>query len=61
MCIACEMGFWIAMDELPDEPPPGFPGARPDEPSRFACEAAGGEGLKSDTPEGERKSLSEKP
>jgi hypothetical protein len=36
MCIACEMGFW--MDDLPPAPPPGFPGARPDEPSRFACD-----------------------
>jgi hypothetical protein len=34
MCIACEMEFWLAIDEPP-------PGARvpQDEASRFACEA----------------------
>ena len=44
MCIACEMGFLIAMDELPDGPPPGYPGYRapaaalPDD-SGFICDA----------------------
>jgi hypothetical protein len=39
MCIACEMGLWIAMDDLPDVPPPGFPRARPqDDAARFACD-----------------------
>jgi hypothetical protein len=36
MCIACELGFLIAMDALPDGPPPSFP--RGDE-ARFACDA----------------------
>ena len=31
MCIACEMAWMIALDDLPDEPPPGFPRPRPDE------------------------------
>ena len=41
MCIACELGLWIAMDALPDGPPPGFPGARvpQDDATRFACDA----------------------
>jgi hypothetical protein len=41
MCIACELGLWIAMDALPDAPPPGFPGARApqDDAARFACDA----------------------
>jgi hypothetical protein len=37
MCIACEMGFW--MDDLPVTPQPGFPSARPDKSSPFACDA----------------------
>jgi hypothetical protein len=37
MCLACEMGLW--MDDVPAEPPPGFPRARPEEPSPFACDA----------------------
>jgi hypothetical protein len=40
MCIACELGFWIAMDALPDGPPPGFPRARPHtDAAQFACDA----------------------
>jgi hypothetical protein len=39
MCIACELGLLIAIDALPDGPPPGFPGARPDDAARFACDA----------------------
>jgi hypothetical protein len=41
MCIACELGLWIATDTLPDGPPPGFPGARApqDDAARFACDA----------------------
>jgi hypothetical protein len=58
MCIACELGFLIAMNELPDAPPPGFP--RP--PSRgtadFACDAPAAAEPAPTTPaaEGERKS-----
>ena len=37
MCIACEMALLMALDELPDEPPPGFPRPRRDE--GFACDA----------------------
>jgi hypothetical protein len=40
MCIACELALLIAVDDLPAGPPPGFPGARPDEPARFACDAS---------------------
>ncbi len=41
MCIACEMGLWIAMDDLPAEPPPGFPRVKPaDDAARFACDPA---------------------
>lgn len=39
MCIACELGFLIAMDELPDAPPPGFPRAPAGEAAGFACDA----------------------
>ncbi len=39
MCIACELGLWIAMDVLPDEPPPGFPRAKPRSEDGFACDA----------------------
>ncbi len=40
MCIACELGLWMAMDDLPAEPPPGFPRAKPaDDAVRFACDA----------------------
>jgi hypothetical protein len=41
MCIACELGFWIAMDELPDGPPPGFPPPRQplNDIARFSCDA----------------------
>ena len=39
MCIACEMGLWIAMDDLQAEPPPGFPRVKPvDDAARFACD-----------------------
>jgi hypothetical protein len=41
MCIACELGLLLALDDLPDEPPPGFP--RPRKPAKdasgFACDA----------------------
>ena len=37
MCIACEMALLMALDELPDEPPPGFP--RPHRDEGFACDA----------------------
>jgi hypothetical protein len=39
MCIACELALLIATDDLPDQAPPGFPGARHDDAARFACEA----------------------
>jgi hypothetical protein len=39
MCIACELGLMLAMDDLPDGPPPGFPRPPPDEAARFACDA----------------------
>ena len=39
MCIACELALLIAMDDLPDAPPPGFPRARADEAANFACDA----------------------
>ncbi len=39
MCIACEMAWMMALDEVPDEPPPGFPRPRRDEPASFACDA----------------------
>lgn len=44
MCIACELGFWIATDVLPDSPPPGFPraGTPQDDAARFACNAPSG-------------------
>ena len=43
MCMACEMGFWVAVDEPPDQPPPGFPRVKPRTDPRadggFACDA----------------------
>jgi hypothetical protein len=39
MCIACELGFLIAMDELPDTPPPGFPRGPSRTGAEFACDA----------------------
>jgi hypothetical protein len=39
MCIACELGFLIAMDELPDAPPPGFPRRPSRDGADFACDA----------------------
>jgi len=41
MCIACEMAMMMAFDELPDEPPPGFPRPRPRRAAAadFACDA----------------------
>jgi hypothetical protein len=51
MCIACEMAWMMALDELPDEPPPGFP--RPRREERFACDAP--EQPAPPTREGERK------
>ncbi len=57
MCIACELGFLIAMDELPDEPPPGFPRPPSRDGAEFACDApADTQPLPTATPEDERKS-----
>jgi hypothetical protein len=39
MCIACELGFQIAMDELPDAPPLGFPRRPPRDDADFTCDA----------------------
>jgi len=39
MCIACELGFLIAMDELPDAPPPGFPRGPSRAAGDFSCDA----------------------
>jgi hypothetical protein len=39
MCIACELGLLMAMDDFPDGPPPGFPRAPADAAARFACDA----------------------
>jgi hypothetical protein len=39
MCIACELGFLIAMDALPDEPPPGFPRRPSRAAGDFSCDA----------------------
>ncbi len=40
MCIACEMAMMMALDDLPDEPPPGFPRPRrTDAAADFACDA----------------------
>jgi len=58
MCIACELGFLIAMDELPDAPPPGFPRRPTHGTADFACDApAAAESAPTMAPaEGERKS-----
>ena len=58
MCIACELGFLIAMDELPDAPPPGFPRAPSRGTADFACDAPAPAKPAPTTPpaEGERKS-----
>ena len=53
MCIACEMALMMALDDLPDEPPPGFPRPRPDE--NFACDAPQEAKPAPPTPEDERK------
>jgi hypothetical protein len=40
MCIACELGLMLAMGDLPDEPPPGFPRVKPTpDAARFDCDA----------------------
>ena len=39
MCIACEMGFWIAIDE----PPPGAVLTPEEQAARFACDMPEGE------------------
>jgi hypothetical protein len=55
MCIACELGFWIAMDDLPSEPPPGFPRASAqNDAARFACDAPEDERPKDPAPKDER-------
>jgi hypothetical protein len=51
MCIACEMALLMALDEMPDEPPPGFP--RPRRKEDFACDVP--EERAPQTPEDERK------
>jgi hypothetical protein len=45
MCIACELGLLLALDDLPDDPPPGFPRPRKpqDAAAGFACDAPPGE------------------
>jgi hypothetical protein len=45
MCIACELGLLLALDDLPDDPPPGFPRPRKpqDTAAGFACDAPPGE------------------
>jgi len=50
MCIACEMEFWLAIDEPP-------PGARvpQDEALRFACDAPASEPLVQQPAADERK------
>ena len=40
MCIACELGLMLALGDLPERPPPGFPRGKPaEDPARFACDA----------------------
>jgi hypothetical protein len=53
MCIACEMALLMALDELPDEPPPGFP--RPRRDDGFTCDAPEEIKPQAQGPEGERK------
>ena len=57
MCIACEMALLMALDDLPDEPPPGFPRPRGEQATGFNCD--GWDEAKRDTdaspPENERK------
>jgi len=55
MCIACEMALLMALDDLPDEPPPGFPRPRRDEPAGFACDAPEEAKPAASIAEGERK------
>ena len=38
MCIACQLGFMIALADLPDQPPPGFPRPRGDHAYGFDCD-----------------------
>ena len=49
--MACEMAWMMALDDVPDEPPPGFPRPRRDE--NFACDAP--EEAAPQTPETEPK------
>jgi hypothetical protein len=53
MCMACEMAWMMALDEMPDEPPPGFPRPRRDE--GFACDAPAEAKPAPPASEGERK------
>jgi hypothetical protein len=50
MCMACELGLLLALDDFPDGPPPGFPRAPTDEAARFACDAPTVEPAKSEAP-----------
>jgi hypothetical protein len=54
MCMACQMALLMALDDLPDEPPPGFPRLRRDEPAGFACEAPEEAKPMPSIPDGER-------
>lgn len=55
MCIACELGLLIAMDDLPDAPPPGFPRAPSRGRAEFVCDAPPGADPQQDE-QGPRKS-----
>jgi hypothetical protein len=55
MCIACEMALMMALDELSDEPPPGFPRLRRDEATGFACDVPEEAKPAPQPPEDERK------
>lgn len=44
MCIACELGLMLALDEFPDGPPPGFPRTpAAGEAAGYACDAPDGD------------------
>jgi hypothetical protein len=57
MCIACELGLLIAMDALPDAPPPGFPRMPASaDAAGFACDAPAREPTSDvQSPEDERR------
>jgi len=40
MCIACELGLMLALDDFPAGPPPGFPRTPA---AGFACDAPDGD------------------